>query len=265
MKKFKKSLLLIIILGISSYGLKRAEKINSSDVKQWVSIFNGKNLNGWIPKFYHHDLGDNYANTFRVKDGVIQVNYDGYTKFGDRYGYLFYHKPFASYHLKFEYRFTDQWMADAASYTYRNSGVMFHSQAPETILKEQNWPISIEYQILAEETEGIPRPTGNTCSPAEFFVNNEMTPQHCVSSSSNTYKWDEWIKGEIIVYRDSLITHIVNGKEVLQYRKPQIEGGTVKRNNSVIKVEGKRLTEGYIGLQAEGQGIEFKEIKIKEL
>lgn len=266
MNKFKVSLVLVIVLGITSCGFKSSKTVTNSDKNQWQYLFNGENLEGWIPKFYHHELGDNYADTFRVKEGTIQVNYDGYTEFGDRYGHLFYHKPFASYHLKFEYRFTNQWLEDAAVYTYRNSGVMFHSQDPKTILKEQNWPISVEYQILAEKTEGISRPTGNMCSPGtEVFIDKEMTPHHCVSSSSKTYKWDKWIKGELIVYSDSLIIHIVNGKEVLQYTKPQIGGGTSKGYDPAIKINGKRLTKGYIGLQAEGQGIEFKEIKIKEL
>ncbi|GAA3605798.1 DUF1080 domain-containing protein [Flavivirga amylovorans] len=266
MHNFKTLLVLIIVLGIVSCGSKNDKKANNNEGNQWQYLFNGKNLEGWIPKFYHHELGDNYANTFRVKDGVIQVNYDGYTEFGDRYGHLFYYKPFSSYHLKFEYRFTDQWMEDAASYTYRNSGVMFHSQDPKTILKEQNWPISIEYQALAEETEGVLRPTGNMCSPGtEVFVNNEMVLRHCVSSSSKTYKWNEWVKGELIVYGDSLIIHVVNGNNVLQYTKPQIGGGISKGYDPAVKINGKKLTEGFIGLQAEGQGIEFKEIKIKEL
>ncbi|MET2985715.1 3-keto-disaccharide hydrolase [Aureibaculum conchae] len=254
-----------LVLAVIAFGVISCSNKNTKKEPQWQSLFNGKDLEGWVPKFYHHDLGDNYANTFRVKDGAIQVNYDGYTEFNDRYGHLFFNKSFSSYHLKFEYRFTDQWMKDAASYTYRNSGVMFHSQDPKTILKEQNWPISVEYQILAEETEGVSRPTGNMCSPGtEVFVDDKMDPRHCVQSTSKTYKWNEWVKGELIVYSDSLVIHKVNGKEVLKYTKPQIGGGTANGFDPKIKIDGKPLTEGYIGLQAEGQGVEFREIKIKE-
>lgn len=265
MLKFKKIVIVVIALSVISCVNKNDKKELVKKEPQWQSLFNGKDLEGWVPKFYHHDLGDNYANTFRVKDGAIQVNYDDYDEFNDRYGHLFFDKSFSSYHLKFEYRFTDQWMKDAASYTYRNSGVMFHSQDPKTILKEQNWPISVEYQMLAEETEGVNRPTGNMCSPGtEIFVDDKMDPRHCVQSTAKTYKWDEWVKGELIVYGDSLVIHKVNGQEVLRYTKPQIGGGTAEGFDPAIKVDGKRLTEGYIGLQAEGQGVEFKEIKIKE-
>jgi len=232
----------------------------------WLVLFNGKDLDGWTAKFYHHHLGDNYANTFRVVDGAIQVNYDDYTDFGERYGHLFYQDPFSSFHLKFEYRFTDQWMDQAPSFTYRNSGVMFHSQDPRTILKEQNWPISVEYQMLAEEESGQPRPTGNMCSPGtEVFYQGKMDPRHCISSSSKTFKWDQWVQAELIVYQDSLVIHMVNGDTVLIYNKPQIGGAVVEGFDPAIKIDGAPLTNGYIGLQAEGQGVAFRNLLLRNL
>ncbi|SFF68010.1 protein of unknown function [Salegentibacter agarivorans] len=261
MKRIEVISVLVIFLFCVSCG----SKTNSGN-KDWQPIFNGTNLNDWIVKIHHHEVGDNYANTFRVKNGAIQVNYDGYTDFNERYGHLFYKEPFSSYHLKFKYRFTDQWLSDAPEYTYRNSGVMFHSQAPETILKEQDWPISIEYQMLSEAEEGIPRPTGNMCSPGtEVLYNGKMDPRHCIQSSSKTYKWNEWVDAELIVYKDSLIVHKINGQEVLNYTKPQIGGGVANGFDSAYKTDGKTLKKGYIGLQAEGQGVEFKDIRIKKL
>lgn len=233
---------------------------------EWQSLFNGKSLDGWIAKFHHHEVGENYADTFRVVDGVIQVNYDDYDEFGERFGHLFYEEPFSSFHLKFEYRFTDQWMEDAPSYAYRNSGVMFHSQAPGTILKEQDWPISVEYQMLAAKDDGKPRPTGNMCSPGtNVFLEGELDERHCINSSSDTYEWDQWIEGELIVYGDSRVVHKVNGQTVLEYSQPQMGGGVVSGYDPDMWIEGKALTEGYIGLQAEGHGIEFRNIKIKSL
>jgi len=262
MKKLKNILSLAFVLVVISC----ISKVKTADEENWQILFNGKNLDDWIVKIHHHEVGDNYANTFRVKDSTIQVNYDGYDDFNERYGHLFYKEPFSSYHLKFEYRFTDQWLEDAPSYTFRNSGVMFHSQDPKTILKEQDWPISVEYQILASEGNGNPRPTGNMCSPGiEVFYKGKMDLRHCINSSSETYNWDEWIKAELIVYKDSLVIHKVNGVKVLEYTKPQIGGGVVNGYDPAIKIDGKPLTEGYIALQAEGQGVEFKEIKIKKL
>lgn len=241
-------------------------KPSEANGTEWHSLFNGEDLDGWVVKIHHHELGDNFADTFRVTDGKIQVNYDGYPEFNERYGHLFYKEPFSSFHLKFAYRFTDQWLTDAPYFTYRNSGIMFHSQDPKTILKEQDWPISVEYQILAEEKVGEPRPTGNMCSPGtDVFFNGEKDPRHCINSVSKTYPWDQWVQGELIVYRDSLVTHKVNGEIVLQYTRPQIGGEVATGFDPAIKVDGKSLTEGYIGLQSEGQGIEFRDILIKKL
>lgn len=253
-----------IILGLVLLWACNTQSIKEQD--DWLVLFNGKDLDGWTAKFYHHEVGDNYANTFRVIDGNIQVSYDDYTEFGERFGHLFYKEPFSSFHLKFEYRFTDQWMVDAPSYAYRNSGVMFHSQDPRTILKEQNWPISVEYQMLAEEEPGQSRPTGNMCSPGtDVFYQGELDPRHCISSSSETYQWDQWVKADLIVYRDSVVIHMVNGDTVLVYNSPQIGGEVVDGFDPAIKQDGTPLTSGYIGLQAEGQGVVFRNLRLRNL
>ena len=44
--------------------------------EKWIQLFNGKDLEGWTPKIRYHDLGENYGNTFRVQDGMLQVRYD---------------------------------------------------------------------------------------------------------------------------------------------------------------------------------------------
>jgi len=49
---------------------------DKSGEARWISLFNGKNLDGWTPKIAGYELGDNYGNTFRVEDGVLKVAYD---------------------------------------------------------------------------------------------------------------------------------------------------------------------------------------------
>ncbi|WP_162055384.1 3-keto-disaccharide hydrolase [Pontibacter pamirensis] len=264
--RLKFVLLFVVLLGAISC----SSGISGNTEEQgdeWQTLFNGKDIDDWIVKIHHHEVGDNYAQTFRVKDGgVLQVNYDDYETFDNRYGHLFYKEPFSSYHLTWEYRFTDQWLEDAPDYTYRNSGIMFHSQAPNTILKEQDWPISVEFQLLAGAEDGNPRPTGNMCSPGtEVFYKGEMDPRHCINSSSDTYEWDQWVRADMIVLKDSLVTHLINGDTVLQYTRPQIGGDVANDFDPAIKQDGKLLKEGYIALQSEGQGIEFRDIRIKKL
>ncbi|MCJ7468497.1 MAG: DUF1080 domain-containing protein [Maribacter sp.] len=234
---------------------------------EWVPLFNGKDLDDWTVKVHHYDVGDNYADTFRVEDGIVKVRYDKYDgQFNDRFAHLYYNKPYSYYHLVVEYRFVGDLYPGAPVYTLKNSGVMFHSQDPKTMPKEQNWPISVELQLLAGIKEGEPRPTGNMCSPGTDVVyEGKIDPRHCINSSSKTYFGDQWVRAEAIVLGDSLITHIVNGDTVLQYSKPQIGGGVVEGFDPLQKKDGQLLKEGFIALQSEGQPVDFRLVEIKNL
>ncbi|HEY9262007.1 DUF1080 domain-containing protein [Chitinophaga sp.] len=232
----------------------------------WVSLFNGKDINDWIVKIHHHEVGENFGNTFRVEDGIIKVRYDQYGNFNEQFGHLYYKQPYSYYHLKFEYRLVGKWCPTAPEYTLMNSGVMFHSQDPRTMPKEQDWPISVEMQLLGGLGDGKPRPTGNMCSPGTNVVyKGQIEPQHCLESTSKTYDGEQWVRGELIVLGDSLITHIINGDTVLQYSKPQIGGGVVNNYDPAVKIDGKLLSEGFIALQSEGQPVDFRNISIKNL
>lgn len=234
--------------------------------EEWIQLFNGKDINDWFVKIHHHETGDNFGNTFRVEDGLLKVRYDQYPVFNEQYGHLYFKQPFSYYHLKFEYRFVGEWRKDAPEYTILNSGVMFHSQDPRTMPKEQDWPISIEMQLLAGLGDGQPRPTGNMCSPGTNIVyKNKLDTRHCINSSSKTYEGEQWVKGELIVLGDSLITHIINGDTVLQYSKPQIGGGVANRYDPAQKIDGKILDRGFIALQSEGQPIDFKNVVLLNL
>lgn len=268
MKKYNKLIASIAIAVtlcylLYSFTAKRDITNNSS----WVQLFNGKNLDNWTVKIHHYEVGDNFGDTFRVEDGILKVRYDKYEgDFNSRYGHLYYDEPFSSYHLAVEYRFVDGWYETAPEYTMLNSGIMFHSQDPRTMPKEQDWPISVELQLLAGITEGVPRPTGNMCSPGTDVVfEGQVDPRHCIESTSDTYPVGEWVRAELIVHGDSLVTHIINGKKVLEYTKPQIGGGVANGYDEKIKIDGTPLKKGFIALQSEGQAIDFRKVEIKVL
>lgn len=243
-----------------------APRQEGSDNTEWVKLFDGNDLDDWIVKIHHHETGENFGNTFRVEDGTIKVRYDQYEDFNDQFGHLYYKQPFSRFHLLVEYRFVGELQPGAPDYTLLNSGVMFHSQDPRTIPKEQNWPISVEMQFLAGLSDGNPRPTGNMCSPGtEIVYEGQMYENHCLNSSSKTYDKDEWVTAELIVLADSLVTHIINGDTVLQYSKPTMGGGVVQGYDSAIWKPGSPLRSGYIALQSEGQPIDFRRVEIKDL
>ncbi len=234
--------------------------------QQWQSLFNGKDINDWMVKIHHHDMNVNFGNTFRVEDGIIKVRYDQYGDFNDQFAHLYYKTPYSWYHLKMEYRFVGELQKGAPSYTLRNSGVMFHSQDPRTMPKEQDWPISMEIQFLGGLSDGKPRPTRNMCSPGtEIVINGKIAASHCVNSTSKTYDGEQWVKAELIVYGNSLIKDIIDGDTEFQYSKPQIGGGVVNRFDPAIKQDGKLLSSGFIALQSEGQPVDFRNIELMNL
>jgi len=239
---------------------------HSKKKSEWMSLFNGKDINDWVVKINGHETGDNFGNTFRVEEGIIKVSYDQYKEFNNRFGHLYYKTPFSHYHLKIEYRFTGDFFKSAPGYAILNSGIMFHSQDPHTMPKNQNWPISVEMQFLSGLGDGKPRPTGNMCSPGTKIVyKGKLDDRHCINSTSKTYEGDQWIKAELIVLGDSLVTHIINGDTVLQYSKPQVGGNVVTGYDPAFKVDGTLLSKGFIALQSEGQPIDFRNVALKVL
>ena len=244
-------------------------KINSTAggaKEEWIDLFNGKDIKDWTAKINHHETGENFGNTFRVEDGMVKVRYDQYGAFNEQFGHLYYKTPFSCYKLIVEYRFTGDFVKDGPGYAILNSGVMFHSQDPYTMPKDQNWPISIEFQFNAGLGDGKPRPTGSMCSPGTKVVyQGKLDERHCIVSSSRTFEKNEWVKAELVVYADSLVSHIINGDTVLQYSKPQIGGNVVNNYDPKIKIDGKLLSEGFIALQSEGQPIDFRKVQLMKL
>ncbi len=233
----------------------------SAPAADWQTLFNGRNLDGWVVKLAHHELGDNYAATFRVDNGVIRVSYDKYGDFGARFGHLFYKQKLSHYVLALEYRFVGEQVKGGPGYARLNSGVMVHSQAPETILKDQDWPISVEAQFLAGG-----RTTMNVCTPGtEIFMKGEMVKAHCTNSTSRIYRDDEWVAVEVEVLGSESVRHIIDGQTVLQYEKPMIGGGVANGFDPTIMKDGTILEDGYIGLQAESQPVEFRNIRLLNL
>ena len=135
--------------------------------EDWIQLFNGENLDGWIPKIRGHDAGVNFGNTFRVVDGAMQTGYEAYDGFNARFGHIFYKDPYSYYLLRLEYRFVGEQAEGGPGWAVRNSGIMMHSPPPESMPKDQTFPISIEVQLLGGTGEGEPEPlrARNTSRP----------------------------------------------------------------------------------------------------
>jgi len=266
------AIFLLILISQLSFAQKNVDK------KEWISIFNGKDLSGWDIKISGRPLNDNYKNTFRVEDGMMRVMYDQYQNFDEKYGHIYYQKPFSYYIVRFKYRFNGTQTPGGAIWNNRNSGIMVHSQSAKSLTMEQTFPISLEMQLLGGLGKGE-RHTGNLCSPGtQAYMKGSLRPQHCIDSDSKTYDGDQWVSAEAIVLGDSVVHHVINGDTVLTYNKTQIGGGFVderqgwgiaKMDDKTVaewkKKDGTPLKEGYIAMQAESHAIDFKNIEVLNL
>ena len=208
-----------------------------ADRRDWIQLFNGKSLDGWVPKITGYPLGENYADTFRVVNGVLQTSYDKYTSFESKFGHLFYERQKFSYYIvAAEYRFIGDQVAGGPDWAIRNNGLMLHSQSPQSMWKDQDFPISVEVQLLGGLPNGKPRSTANMCSPGtQVFINGTMVKGHCLNSKSQTYAGDQWVRVEVEVRGGERLIHKVDGQTVLEYEKPTIR----RRRGQQVRPRGK--------------------------
>ena len=226
-----------------------------------------QNLDGWIPKIKGYPAGENFANTFRVEDGLLKVRYEGYEgAFKNRFGHLFYKAPFSHYLLRVEYRFVGEQLPDGAGWAKKNSGVMIHGQAPETMAKDQDFPVSIEVQLLGGLGSGN-RSTANLCTPGTNVERNgQLYTPHTLNSKSKTYHGDQWVTVEIEARGSQTMIHRIDGETVLTYDKPQYDpnDGTAQKliaaNGGSLLIQG-----GSISLQSESNPVDFRKVEIKVL
>jgi hypothetical protein len=228
------------------------ESITDSETEEWIELFNGENLDGWDLKIAGYELNDNFANTFRVEDGLMKVRYDGYDSFNEEFGHIFYEEPFSYYRLIVEYRFVGEQLENGPAWAFRNNGIMFHSQPAETMNLDQDFPDSIEFQLLGGDGENN-RSNGSICTPGtHVVVDGELRTEHCIDSGGPTHHGDQWVTAELVAYGNERIRHILNGETVMEYTEPQLDDGTP-------------LTGGYIALQSESHPTDIRSVRILNL
>ncbi len=232
---------------------------------KWVPLFNGKDLDDWTIKIRRHEAGDNFANTFRVENGVIKVGYEGYDQFNETFGHMFYNRPFSNYRLRVEYRFLGEQCPGGPGWAFRNSGLMLHGESPSSMGVDQDFPASIEVQLLGGN--GVDkRTTANLCTPGtNVVIDGKLFTPHCTSSTSKTYHGDDWVTCEVEVHGDKVIKHIMEGEVVLQYEQSQLDDRDAHAKELIVKNGGRLLKGGTISLQSESHPCEFRKVEIMVL
>jgi len=217
---------------------------------EWTQLFNGEDLEDWTRKFKGKAPGEPHKNTFVVEDGLLKITYDEYGEWDGAFGHLFYDDEFSHYALRAEYRFGTEQAPGGPDWGVRNNGLMVHGQAPSEMGVDQNFPDSIEVQLMGQEG----RATANLCTLGTHVVMNGQGPSThlCTDSSSDTYPADDWVTVTAVVRGSQQIRHYVEGTQVMSYTEPQFEDGTP-------------LNSGTISVQAESHPTQFRTIELKEI
>ncbi len=238
---------------------------DANEVEQWIQLFNGKNLEGWTPKIRYHDLGENHGDTFRVEDGLLKVGYAAYDEFNETFGHLFYKDKFSHYRIRCEYRFVGQQCNGGPGWAVRNSGIMIHGEDPTTMSKDQDFPASIEVQLLGGDGKNK-RTTANLCTPGTHVIKDgKLFRPHCTNSSSETYAGPQWVTVEVEVRGNDTIKHIIDGQIVLEYSQPQLDEQDPHAKQLAINAGTIQLSQGTISLQSESHPVEFRKVELMVL
>ena len=221
-----------------------------------VSLFNGKDLNGWTAVLEDSTLHP--STEFTVEDGAIKINGSGMGEAGAQDGgdLIYANKKFKNFELEFEYK------VDKGA----NSGVFYLAQ------EIPGQPIFIsapEYQVLdnANHPDAKLGVDGNRQSASLY----DMIP----AKPQNAKPFGEWNTAKIMVYNGTVV-HYQNGEQVLEYHlwTPQWKEMLDKSKFSKEKWPeaydllincGGENHEGYIGLQDHGDDVWFRNIRVKEL
>jgi hypothetical protein len=232
----------------------------------WRPIFDGRSLAGWTPKITGHALGEDPIGTFSVQGGAIRVSYDGYGgRFAGRFGHLAFERPVSAFRIRFDYRLTGSWLADVEPWQHSNSGLMFLAQPPETMARDQRFPVSMELQLLGP---GGPLPTnGNVCTPGtHVVVGGRLETEHCIASPLPPAPNGQWVHVEVEVDRTGNITHFIGGVPAMRYGGAQYDPGDPEAQPLIAAAGGRlRLDRGWLYLQSEGHPVEFRNIALREL
>lgn len=198
---------------------------------EFVDLFNGKNLDGWI------DVNTS-PETWSVKDGLIHCT-------GHPIGVMRSEKQYENFILVIEWRHME---------AGGNSGVFLWSDA---IPREQRLPKGMEVQMLELEfpyvhpnKDGTPRHPGYDSGELFGAGGLKAIPQNPRGTRSMSHEMRCKGKGEwnryVVVAVDGTVKLSINGKFV----------------NSIRDAD---LRRGYLCLESEGAEVHFRKIQIMEL
>lgn len=247
-------------------------KTNSNPKKtaplKTISLFNGKDLNGWYTFVKGRGRGIDPKKVFTVQNGLIRIS-------GEEYGCITTNEEFSDYKLIVEFKWGPQTFAPRVDRA-RDSGILLHSIG-EDGGSAGTWMYSIECQIIEGGT-------------GDFLVVGDGSKKFSLTSNVAPKKPGGGIVylpgGEPLTINQGRVDWLArdpNWKDVLGFRgEKDVEKEVGKWNKIECIVEGDNLTaylngvlvnqayglkptRGKIQIQSEGAEILFRKIDIVPL
>jgi hypothetical protein len=142
---------------------------------------------------------------------------------------------------------------------------MLHGEAPGTMEKDQEFPVSIELQFLGGDG-ARERPTSNLCTPGtNVVIDGALITRHCTTAKAPTYHGDRWVTAEVEVCGHRSVTHRLEGRDVLTYTDPQLDDRDAHAKSLADKAGTRLISGGTISLQSESHPVEFRSVEVMVL
>jgi hypothetical protein len=237
--KFKLAIAFAASLGaaapLAGQAKKPATTTGSADAG-WVQLFDGKDLKGWRG----YKKPDTSETRWKVENGMLTIASNGA---GDTKGQrdLITDATYEQFDLRWEWKISQG----------GNSGVKYF------VLEDENSAIGHEYQVIDDERHADAKigPHRQTAALYDVFPAHDRPLKPA----------GEWNTSEVIV-KGKHVTHILNGKTVLEYDldSPELKAAIAKSKFKDVARFGK-LQPGHILVQDHGDQVWYRKIEIKNL
>jgi hypothetical protein len=207
-------------------------KLEDKNKVNIMSLFNGKNLDGWYI-YSKYGINNDVEKAFNVKNGLIHLA-------GESLGYICTNESYKNYYLRVVFRWGEKRYPPRQDQR-RDSGILYHFP---TTVTDKIWPKSIECQIQEEDCGDYWCVDGATAdSPNESQQHGSL--KRIIRTANFENPGQEWNTIEVICIDDKS-EHYVNG-------------------HLVNHADNLSITEGKILLQLEYAEIFYKTVELLPL
>lgn len=223
-----------LLLFIYSHAQEEVKKKSTLLKKCTISLFNGKNLNGWYSFLPTKGKNNDPEKIFLVENNMLHIS-------GKEFGYIATEKIYSNFKLVAEFKWgIKKYPPRDADSIKRDNGICFYFPVNE---RDTVWPKSIECQVQEGDVGDLWLIDSTTVK-----INGERTKPNnytrVIKKADAENPTGEWNRVEVIANKGKL-TYIVNGKVVNAFEDPSEQ-------------------KGKILIQSEGAEIYYRKIEIAE-